>query len=231
MNYINTFFSDLINFVYPPQCYACDNYLVEKGELVCTNCILEMPRNKYYLKQVNPIEEIFYGRINIIKATACFQYMKGHRIQEIIHNIKYRNERKLAIYMGREVGYELINTSFFKGIDYIIPVPLHKSKFKIRGYNQAELIAKGISEISKIDLISDELIRIKKTSTQTKKNHFERMKNVENGFSVISPSIFEDKHILIIDDVITTGATIEACALSFTNISDCKISFLFLASA
>ncbi len=173
-----------------------------------------MPRTNFHLIRDNRLEKLFWGRIdNLQKATAYFYYSKGSKYRALLHLLKYRGCSDLGKILGKCMATEILESGFFNSIDLIIPVPLHKKRYKERGYNQSELIAHGISEVTEIPIVSDIIIRRKYTETQTRKSGFERLENMEKAFEVLSSDVYAGKHILLIDDIITTGATIAACGV------------------
>ncbi|WP_321478670.1 ComF family protein [uncultured Bacteroides sp.] len=217
---------------FPRCCVVCGNPLLDAEEVLCVKCNMDMPRTGYHFFPENPAERLFWGKIRIERATSFFFYLKGSDYKNILYDLKYRGNKKLGETMGRFIATELCCSHFFEGIDVIIPVPLHPDKKIKRGYNQSDWIAKGVAAVSGISVNLAAVTRIKDTETQTKKTNFERWENVSGIFELISsPSCFEGKHILIIDDVLTTGATIIACASAFNGISNLRVSVLTLAMA
>jgi len=183
-----------------------------------------MPRTNFHLITPNPIELTFWGRVQIEKATALFFYRKGSIYQKLLHNLKYKKSAAIGIELGRILGADVNNANYFSEIDYIVPVPLHPKKERQRGYNQSLMIAKGLKELLNKPIIEGVLIRTHYSDTQTKRGRFERWENVNELFAVKDPSQFESKHILLIDDVITTGSTIEACASKILECKHAKVS-------
>ncbi|MCW3804453.1 ComF family protein [Plebeiibacterium marinum] len=173
----------------------------------------------------------FWGRTPIDKATSLLLYTKGDKTKQILHSIKYRNNIALAEEMGKMIAHNLSESNLFSTIDYIIPVPLHPAKLNKRGYNQSEIISNGISKITKIPVETDILFKTLNTSTQTKKNRFERWKNAENIYELRNSSKIKGKKILLIDDVLTTGATLEACATALHLAEISGLSIITLAYA
>lgn len=210
---------------------VCHNGLARGEEVICTNCFYHLPRTRFWNDSENPVAKTFWGRVNIENACALFYFTKGSKYQKLLHLLKYNGRKDIGVVLGKELGKKLAQSELYNKIDAVIPVPLHPKKQKIRGYNQAEAIANGISETMNIPTINDVLIRTQFTQTQTKKNREERIKNVAQAFSVQNPEKLSGKHILLVDDVITTGATLEVCANTLINNIDLTISIATLAYA
>ncbi len=223
--------SDFLNLFYPQVCEACGNALVKNERFLCTKCIVELPYTHYHKIEDNPIEQLFWGRVIVENATALFRFQKKSKYQKLIHKLKYQGRKEIGFELGKYMGAEINLSKRFNNIDFIVPVPLHKKRYKERGYNQSEWIAKGISEITKIPISTDNFIRSVATETQTKKSKFERWKNVQSIFQIENKVEFESKHLLIIDDVVTTGATLESCADKLLEIDGVKISIAVIAVA
>ena len=171
-----------------------------------------MPRTNYHLREDNSVERMFWGKIPLERGTSFFYYHKGSDFRHILHQLKYGGRKDLGEIMGRFMAAELAATGFFRGIDVIIPVPLHPRKQKLRGYNQSECIARGVSAVTGIPIDVSSVLRRRHTETQTRKSAYERWENVDGIFLLRYPERFVGKHILIVDDVLTTGATTTACA-------------------
>ncbi len=222
---------DFINLFYPKLCAACGAHLLQQEKFICTQCLYNLPKTNYHHIKENPVEQVFWGRVDITAATAYFLFEKESRFAKIIHQLKYRGMKEIGIEMGKIFGAELKETSRFNKVDLIIPVPLHWKKQKKRGYNQSEFIASGIAESMGKPIDTNTLYRAVETETQTRKSRYERWENVENIFRLKSVDIITGKHILLIDDVITTGATLESCAITLLNEKDTKVSIATLAMA
>lgn len=219
-------------FLFFPRCCAVCGHPLSKGEeCICTTCNINLPRTNFHLREDNPVEQIFWGKIPIGRATSFFFYRKGSNFRRILYGLKYEGKKEVGEVFGRMIASELISSGFFKGIDVIVPVPLHPRKLKRRGYNQSEWIARGVSLVSGIPLDTISVIREKYTDTQTHKSSYERWENVEGIFILNKPQSLYGAHILIIDDVLTTGSTITACADVFQKIENVRISVLTLAIA
>ncbi|HKJ43247.1 MAG TPA: phosphoribosyltransferase family protein [Sunxiuqinia sp.] len=194
-------------------------------------CLLHMPRTNYHDEPENPMEKLFYGRIRIERATALMEFKKGSPYQKILHQLKYKGMKELGELMGQQLAHEIKNSEFIQPIDLICPVPLHPKKERKRGYNQSFHFAKGLAEILDIPIDSQAVRRRVFTSTQTQKSRFDRWLNVDGIFELTEPEAFNNKHVLLVDDVVTTGATLEACAQSILSSSDSKVSVATLAIA
>jgi len=222
--------SDFFALIYPESCAACGQTLLKNEETLCTSCIFNLPKTNYWKTKDNPVSKIFWGRIPVENACSFYHFTKGGKVQHLLHQLKYKGNKNVGYFTGKLFGAELSNTPF-KDIDALVPVPLHLSKVKKRGYNQSELIAQGIAEVMQKPLKTNWLIRKYASETQTKKSRFLRWENVKEIFATENELEFESKHLLIVDDVITTGATIEACAQLLLKVKGVRISIVALASA
>lgn len=220
---------DLLSLLYPRLCMLC-NAQVQKGDHLCISCETSLPKTDYHTLKENPITDKFYGRINVEFGAAYYLFGVGNKTKELIHHLKYKNKPLLGYYIGSIYGDILKESPIFPDIDFIIPVPLHPLKLHQRGYNQSERIGKGLSDSLGIPLNLKTLLRKEYTETQTLKSRITRMENVKSAFEVQQAERLKGKHVLIVDDVLTTGATIEACALTLINAApNIKISVLTMA--
>jgi ComF family protein len=219
----------LISLFYPDICYICDNPVVEGEKHICLYCLCKLPQTGYHLHLSNPAEERFRGRFAYQRISSYLHFEKGGYTQKVVHQIKYKNSEDFGIWCGQLMAEDMQASGFFAGIDLIIPVPLHKKRMKKRGYNQAEALAKGLSKRCGIPVNKDSLLKIKANVTQTKKGRYERWLNSTDTFIVAYPEMLSGKHVLLIDDVLTTGSTLEACARQILACEDVKISILTLA--
>ena len=224
-------FSSFLSLFFPRCCLVCGGPLAKGEECLCTRCNIGLPRTGYHRIKNNLVEQLFLGKIPLERATAYFFNQRGSDFCHIIHQLKYGGQKEIGEAMGRYMAAELLSSGFFEGVDVIVPVPLHKKKQKLRGYNQSEWIARGISAITSIPVETSGVVREKNTETQTRKSLFERWENVDGIFHLVTPEFFVGKHILIIDDVLTTGATTVACASAFEKADRVRISVLTLAMA
>ena len=222
---------DILHLIYPELCAACGQALMEDEQYICLQCRFSLPKTHFHKEEGNPVEKVFWGRVPIYSAASYLYFTKQSRVQELLHNIKYRGIKEAAALIGNWYGDELKKYPHYQA-DAIIPVPLHKAKLKKRGYNQAEWFAKGLAQASGIMLDTDSLQRIRHSDTQTKKGRFKRWENVAEIFRYEEKKECAYNHILLVDDVITTGATLEACAQSILTVNcNTKISIITLAFA
>jgi ComF family protein len=221
---------DITDIFYPRICCGCENLLAHSEKLICTDCLIKLPKTDFWREDNNNVAKIFWGRVPFENASSFLYFQKGSRLQSIMHKFKYRNQKEIGYELGKLFGSYLLNTKY-SSVDVIVPVPLHNSKYRKRGYNQSEWIVKGMSEVLNIPYDVSALERVKANESQTRKARYERWENVENIFNLVSTSTFENKHVMIIDDILTTGATIEACASAILNVPGVKLSLATLAVA
>lgn len=220
-----------VSLFFPSCCPICGLPLPKGEKGLCMKCNLGMPRTNFHLERNNLVEQLFWGKADIERATAYFFYQKGSDYREILQRIKYGDEEELGEVMGAHLAAELLPSGFFDGIDLLVPVPLHAKKLSQRGYNQSAAIAYGIASVTRIPVDVHSVVREMNTETQTQKSPFERWENVDRVFTHRFPELHRGKHILLVDDVLTTGATTIACALAFHAVEDVRVSVLTLAVA
>jgi ComF family protein len=231
MNWLYDLWDDFISLLFPRLCYACGNQLMRNENLICTECFVVIPRTNYHFIEDNPVAQLFWGRCLIEKAAAFSYYNKGSRIRKLIHNMKYNGIREIGYDLGRLYGLSLKTSGFINDIDIIIPVPLHPMKKRIRGFNQSETISMGIADATHLPVDLKSLARVLVSATQTKRSRYERWTNVEGIFQVLDSQTIMGKHVLLVDDVITTGSTIESCTNELLKIEGVKVSAVALAFA
>ena len=229
MNQHSTILSPLVHFFYPHNCIGCGSDIIEKENFLCLECINDLPHTGFATYANNPVEKIFWGRIPVTFGMSEFYFSKDSIIQNCIHEFKYRGNKNLGLYLGKIIGKTMLNSNRFSNIDFLIPLPLFTEKEFKRGFNQSSILCSGIKEVMNIPVITKNVIRRIHTETQTKKGRIQRWENVEKSFSVIEPEMLKGKHILLVDDVITTGATIEACGREFLKIEGVQLSVASLA--
>jgi len=221
---------DFINLVMPVLCPVCGAVLLKNERIICTGCMYELPRTRYLSYTENPVARLFWGRIYVENATALFQYQKGSHFQRLIHELKYRDRQDIGKEMGRLLGIEL-EGSPFTSADMILPVPLHKKKYRQRGYNQCHSIAEGLSQSLGIPWYGDHLSRPSVSLSQISRSRLDRWLNVDGIFEVKEPGKLIGKHIILVDDVVTTGATLDACATALLSLEKVRVSIVTLGVA
>ena len=222
---------DFLNLFIPSKCVICGINLFKIENFVCKACLSKIPKTHFHKDKNNPVSQIFWGRVKLESAFSFYFFVKGGSVQNLIHEIKYHGARELAFELGKEFGNELKSDGFSISYDLICPVPLHKQKERRRGYNQSDWICKGLSLALGIPVEPKLLSRKVFTSTQTKKNRQQRWDNVKDAFEISDKNKAVNKHILLVDDVITTGATLEACAQKLLEPGNTRVSVASLAFA
>lgn len=225
------FFHHFIDLLYPNLCLICNESLMSTESQLCLSCFSKMPKTNYHLLQDNPVEKRFWGKVPVERATSFLFFQKGSDFQKLIHELKYRGNKEVGVTMGKFAAADLLDSDDFKSIDLIVPVPLHEKKEAKRGYNQSEMICNGLAEILGMPVVTDNLYRTAENTTQTRKSVFERYENTLGIFGLKNPAEFEGKHILIVDDVLTTGSTVEACIQALLQAKNTRISVFTLAIA
>ncbi len=221
----------LINLLFPRTCAACGTLLLEGEDTVCTTCRFLLPKTGYENNPNNPLAQMFFGQMPFNAVMAEFFFSKTGKVQHLIHGLKYHHCRENGIFLGQEIGKSLLKAPDYQGVDCIIPIPLHPKKEKIRGYNQSHVIAEGISEIMNIPITGKCFVRSVFTDTQTKKSREDRYQNVKDIFEVKNPSQLAGKHVLLVDDVLTTGATLMSAGKALMQVEGIKISVATVACA
>jgi ComF family protein len=228
---LKSIISGVVHLFYPHVCTGCSDDVPGSANLLCLRCINDLPHTNYAMHANNPVENIFWGRVPLIAAHSEFYFEKEELVQRLIHQLKYKGNIEIGFYLGELMGNHLLQSNRFSGIDALVPLPLYPDKERKRGYNQAAIICNGMSSVMNIPVITGNIVRQRYTATQTRKHRTERWENVEGSFAVNNVSQLKGKHVLLVDDVITTGATLEACAGVLLNIENIKISIATLAMA
>lgn len=226
-----TIWNDLLNLFFPKLCVLCKEPLIDQEEQICLACLCDLPHTNFHTEKDNPVEQLFVGKIYIEYATSLLYYEKGGKVQRLIHAFKYHGNKKLAFLLGKQMALSLSEHPVYSKVDMLIPVPLHKKRQRKRGYNQSMCLCDGIASVWRIPVWPDILVRVSTTDTQTRKNVYERWLNVKEIFALRDPLRLQNKHILLVDDVITSGSTISACAEALMSIPGIRISVLSLAVA
>ena len=224
-----SFWARLLDLISPRLCVVCGNRLAVTEETLCSKCYLHLPRTDFgHDLYENVMAKLFWGQMAIEKATALFYYEPHAETAQILYEMKYKNHPEIGVVMGRMMAKELMRSGLFEGIDAIVPVPLARKRERQRGYNQSLELAKGVSEVTGLPIANKVVRRTKFVGSQTQRGRWERNENVENVFELVNSDSISGKHLLLIDDVVTTGATIIACAQEMRKASNVKFSVLAL---
>ncbi len=228
----STWLNDILNLFYPNLCVACGRLLQGGEESICLFCRHDLPETDFHKKRGNPIHQKFYGRLLLDNAASLYHFHKGARVQHLMHAFKYEGKKQIGIELGKLYGHYLKEAPGFSSVQIVIPVPLHRAKLHQRGFNQSEIFSRGLAETMHIQSIPEGLERIVFTETQTHKNRMERWENVKSVFKCKHAEKINGNHILLVDDVVTTGATLEACGQElFNSCRDIRLSVATIACA
>lgn len=228
---LKNIFSSTLHLFYPHTCTGCGSDLLEENNLLCLKCIHHLPHTNFASLANNPVEKYFWGRIPLEAAYSEFYFSKEFLVQGLIHQLKYKADTGIGFYLGEIMGKTLLKSSRFSTIDALIPLPLYADKERKRGYNQAAILCDGISSIINKPVLNGAVIRRHATETQTRKHRTERWENVKDSFIVNNEKELAGKHLLLVDDVVTTGATLEACGTIILEVPGSKLSIATLAYA
>lgn len=226
-----TYLADFVSLLFPQLCPACGESLMAGEHVICTDCRFNLPLTNFHLQPDNIVARQFWGKVNLEAAYGLYYFTKGGKIQNLMHHFKYRGMQQIGILLGNIAGGQLAKNDIFKTVDIIIPVPLHKKRLRQRGYNQSTCFANGLSEKLNAPVDETNLVRTKATETQTHKSRFSRFENMQEVFAVIEPEKLKNKHVLLVDDVVTTGSTLEACAVQLLKIEGLRLSIATIAYA
>jgi len=223
--------NSLINLFFPKVCSACKLLLNDNEKYICTTCRHNLPVTNYHKTNDDFVKKVFYGRAKLEQATALLRFEKKGIVQQLLHDLKYREQQQIGTFLGKWLGIELKETNNYNAIDMVIPVPLHKTKLRSRGYNQVEKFGKEIALALNTEYQDKILQKITNTSSQVNKKRFARWQNNTELFAVTNTQKLNNKHILLVDDIITTGATLEACIAELNKANNIKISIATMAIA
>ena len=222
---------NLLNLFFPEVCSACSNHLSDNELQICTSCRHSLPLTNFHDDHDNAVHKILYGRVKLEQATALLHFSKKGIVQQLIHNLKYRGHEDIGQLLGEWLGDELKLLDGYSNIDVVVPVPLHKTKLKSRGFNQVDKFGIAIAKALNADYNPHTLIKTTNTKTQVFKDRLKRNSNNNTNFKIVNGDQLENKHILIVDDIITTGATIEDCVIELNKVGNIKISLATMAVA
>lgn len=221
----------LLQLVFPHVCDGCGSDLLNEESRLCLRCLASIPETNFEKHSANPVEKMFWGRLPLVSATAQYYFTKESLMQRLMHQFKYKGNKDLGFQLGRLMGIALKESNRFSNIEALVPLPLFFSKEKRRGFNQATVLCEGMAEILFLPVLKDAIIRPQHTDTQTKKGRIERWKNIEGKFELVNTAIIQNKHLLLVDDVVTTGATLEACGSELLKAENVRLSIATLCQA
>jgi ComF family protein len=227
---VNEIKDSLLHLLFPHVCTGCGNDILSEESELCMRCMSAMPETNFEIHPNNPVEKLFWGRLPLSGATAQFYFTKESLMQHLMHQFKYKRNKELGLQLGRIIGEQIKRSGRFNA-EALIPLPLFPGKEKRRGYNQATILCKGMAEMMKIPVLENVIIRPQHTETQTKKGRIERWKNMEGKFILSNPDLIQNKHVLLVDDVVTTGATLEACGNELLKADGVRLSAATLCVA
>jgi len=221
----------LLNLFFPKVCEACNDALTDNELVVCTNCRHLLPVTNFHFNNTEAVKKMVYGRVQLEQATALLHFSKKGIVQQLLHNLKYRGHQHISSFLGQWLGAELDTTHTYDTIDVVVPVPLYKTKLRQRGYNQVAGFGKEIAKALNAAYNEDVLIKTKPTKTKVFKGRLSRWNDEDAVFAISEAVSLKGKHILLVDDIITTGATVEACAAQLLKIDNIKLSLVTMAIA
>jgi ComF family protein len=231
MNLQRSYLADFVSMLFPELCAACRESLVVNEHLLCTDCRYNLPYTNFHLQPDNIVARQFWGKINLEAAFALFYFTKGGKIQNMMHQFKYNGMQQIGNLLGSIAAEQLTKNEIFNTVEFIIPVPLHKKRLRERGYNQSTCFAEGLATKLNTVVEDNNLVRVKSTETQTHKSRFARFENMQEVFIIKDPERLINKHVLLVDDVITTGSTLEACGEQLLKIEGLRLSIATIAYA
>jgi len=220
----------LLHLWFPHICAGCGTDLLNEKSSICIHCLSVLPETNFHLHPENPVEKIFWGRLPLFSAMAGYYFTKESLMQQLIHQFKYKGDKLVGLQLGRLLGKYLMQSGRFNA-DALVPLPLFPAKERKRGYNQATVLCEGMAEIMQLPVLDKAVTRPQQATTQTKKGRLERWNNVEGKFLLADKSVLNEKHVILVDDVITTGATMEACGSALLSSGNVKLSLAALCIA
>ena len=228
---MKNFFNSFTQLLFPNLCICCKGYLSNQERLICDMCNYNLPLYEFNSLKDNDLRKKFWGTLPIQECLAYLSFKQNNEVQKVMHELKYNGNKEICFAMGLTLGRLILSFDKLDDIDFIIPIPLHKKREDQRGFNQAEVIANGVSNIIKAPVLNNVVVRVINNKSQTNRNRLDRSINTDNIFKVMDLKPLEGKHILLLDDVITTGATMISCGNSLLRVKDLKLSVAGLAVA
>lgn len=222
---------DLAGLFLPRRCAACDLPLMRFERCLCLGCSRDLPLTRFHGDPKNPVEQLFWGKVPLEAASACLRFSRSGKVQAMLHRLKYRHDRAVGLELGRIMGEELMGCERFASVDTYLAVPLHPRKERRRGYNQSQVLVDGMCQVWPKHNVGGEILRVVRTPSQTRRGRLDRWLNVKEAFRLPDPEALRGRHVLIVDDVVTTGATIEGCAKALAVVPDIRISLFTAACA
>jgi ComF family protein len=223
--------SSISHLLFPHNCLGCCTDVLNSTDQLCARCATEIPTTNYFNVANNPIDKTFIGRVRVENAAAGFYYTKESLVQHLMVQLKYKKNQDVGLYLGKLIGYELQKSSRFDTVDVLVPLPLNAKKEHKRGYNQAMVICQGIASVWQKPIVEGAVIRTVFTETQTNQNRMNRWQNMDGVFAIANAQAIEGKHILLVDDVVTTGATLDSCGNVILQVANTKLSIACVACA
>lgn len=227
--FIHNSINDFLHLFFPHNCMGCGIDMPANDSVLCAQCASHLPETSFLNHEANPVEKKFYGRLKAEQAGSAFYFIKDSLMQHLIGELKYKGKIDAGIYLGKLLGNAIKSSKRFEDVECMIPLPLNEVKLRKRGYNQAAVIAKGIAEVWQKPIIENAIVRTVFTETQTHKDRISRWQTMEGVFALSNKNIIENKHVLLVDDVVTTGATLEACGLELLKANGLKLSLATVA--
>ncbi len=214
---------------FPHICAGCGTDILDASQLICLHCMERLPQTRFHMHANNPVEKIFWGRLPLSSVSSHYYFSKDSLLQHLMHEFKYNGKKELGEFFGGQMGDAFLQSNRFRFIDALVPLPLFTRRERIRGFNQATVLCEGIASVMNLPVLKKVIQRNKHTETQTHKGRIERWKNIEGKFTLTDGAAISNRHILLVDDVITTGATLEACGMELLKAEGVKLSIATLA--
>lgn len=223
--------ADFAALFLPRRCSACDTGLMRFERSICMDCLEDLPRTRFHDDPLNPVERLFHGKVLLGAASAFLHFNRSGKVQHLLHRLKYASDREAGLVLGRLMAEDLMTSVRFRDVDTFLPVPLHPRKERMRGYNQSQVLVDGMREVWPLPSAGKDLLRVVRTPSQTRRGRLDRWRNVKEAFQLPDPEAFRDRHVLLVDDVVTTGATIEGCVKALSGVPGLRISLCTVACA